>query len=280
MVRTTLDSVDVTDAADAPPTRRRRSTVPARSRFVARLDRATNHGQLDAATQITSLVMGYVQQRAKPPVQREGHGHAVHPAPAWKLSQLPPTHTSSTLHSLSQRPQCRGSLEVVTHAPPPVKPPQPVVPDGHAATHAPPAQLDVPNDGHAVPIAPQLSGSESVSVHPPPGVRVNPGRHAQAPDTQYSRSLHAFPIAPQFSGSRERSTQAPPGDATKGAVHLHVPDTHVPDGSQTLPHAPQLPGSLDTSAQPPEHASWPAGQAHAPDVHVAPLGQAIPHPPQ
>ena len=135
---------------------------------------------------------------------------------------------------------------------------------------------------HALPHAPQLSGSLSVCTHASPQ-RVVPAGQAHLPVTQISVGVHAAPHAPQLSGSTLVSTHALPHAVNGGVVHVAA---HAPDWQngvaplQTTPQAPQLFGSLPIPAHTPLHACSLGGHAHAPATHACPLGHALPQPPQ
>jgi hypothetical protein len=97
---------------------------------------------------------------------------------------------------------------------------QRVVPEPHVEPHLPAEQIWPPV--HAVPHAPQLTGSVFTSTHDWPHW-VLPPEHDRAhlPEEHTCPAVHAAAQAPQLSGSFVVSTHAPP-HAVFGAAHEKV----------------------------------------------------------
>jgi hypothetical protein len=182
-------------------------------------------------------------------------------------AQVPPVQVPE--HEFPQPPQLLESEDRSTQVFP-----QSVVPAGHA--QVPPVQT--PFVGHAVPQAPQWSGSLSRLAHVlvSPVVQINgavPGQ-AQDPSLQTAPLTgQALPHAPQSVGAEATSTQA--GEPAQFVTVLGVPSQEQTPFEQTpsphsCPHWPQLFASVDRSTHRPLQSTWPAGHAQVPSVQLAP----------
>jgi hypothetical protein len=95
-----------------------------------------------------------------------------------------------------------------------VPPPQLSKPAAHTTMHAPFWHILKPLltrvGGQRFPQAPQLFGSDSISVHTPLHTEKSRGQGAaQVPSAQNSNGWHTFPQLPQFRGSSWISVHVP-----------------------------------------------------------------------
>jgi len=174
-------------------------------------------------------------------VVHAAHGHVEQLGAGAYFSQVPATQTSSTEQTFPHAPQFVGSFRTLTHefVPPPEA--HAVVPLGHAATHALPAQAFVP-PLHKLPHEPQLATSEVVLTHEVPHF-VSPGRHVHPPARQYSSGAHETPQPPQSFEPSLVTVHSPPHTASP-VLHAQLPEAHATEyftsDEQTLPQPPQL----------------------------------------
>lgn len=151
---------------------------------------------------------------------------------------------------MPHRPQLRGSVCVLVHAPPHMTSPevQPHTPPLHEAPGA-----------HAALHAPQLFASVLVLVHVPLQT-CSPEGQAQAPAWQVVPAVHALPQDPQLLESDERSVQAPLQSAgLLPPAQLHALETHCSPPAQAVVQEPQWPGSLARLTHEPLQFVVPAG---------------------
>lgn len=155
-----------------------------------------------------------------------------------RLTQPPPQQISVGEHEVPQDPHaCSG----VRHAPP---------------QHSWPA-------AHALPQAPQLAASSSVSTHDPPQ-HVSPLSQAGVQDrhSPSGRQPIGFgaPIAGQHTSSPVQATPQPLQCRRLEDVSTQRPSQHSCEPEHVLPQAPQLASSVCRSAQPPPQQASPGSQ--------------------
>jgi hypothetical protein len=134
---------------------------------------------------------------------------------------------------------------------------------------------------HAVPQAPQFSGSDDSDAHALPHA-VSPAGQAHCEPEQIWVAPQAWLQLAQFEGSAVRSTQL-----DEQAVYGGAQDAaHCPAWQKlwveghTVPHAPQLSGSLPSDTQEEPQVCSPWAHPQAPALHSAPAAQAAAHAPQ
>jgi hypothetical protein len=135
---------------------------------------------------------------------------------------------------------------------------------------------------HAVPHAPQLAGSVSVSTHML-AQSVSPVAHiaAQLPAVQTSPDAQAVPHVPQFPGSVSVSTHAPPHEVSP-VGQPQLPPVHISPDAQAVPQPPQFIRSVSVSTHAPVQSVNPVPHpvAQAPVSHTSPEAHVVPQAPQ
>jgi hypothetical protein len=121
-----------------------------------------------------------------------------------------------------------------------------------AAVQTPPVQVPPPHD---VPHAPQLSGSELVSVQVLLALQYvwpSTGQpHTALWQTRGAPQMEPGHVAPQWFESLDRSTHPIVGQFVCSTPHTHFLSTHASPVGHTVPQPPQLVGSESTFTQMP-----------------------------